>query len=667
MIVVVVSLNESNCCPQIVARFSFVEPKKNPKSVMHAFEKGNRRLVEYKAVAMLHGHSRRRLNNSVSASDAINLKGLRQVGHTLLSLAIPGDSDPIRSPIRSAFYRAITPGFGRGRGGSRRGENRGYRCPEGFEYGGRFTDSRFSTCGMRLFDIPGIGRAIGAALAASFPRARGGESDLITGGPYPEIQRGRRPDILIPKVAKRNKSSMMANIEALITEIGGSDKRTSRLVRRDGFVLEPVVPPSVLRVIPDNRNMEGAAYVTSALSRNDFGRDELGMLSNSGVDTLIYVMPGGSTVKISKNRELSVGERRRLGRLVSSAAAKKNDTDPLSPIRYVVGEAGDYLTYEENFVGIRNPHQLVGDGKRERWVDEVFGGRRRLKPRRAPVDEIRETESFGQVNSRITTIEGAVAHINNGGSLGDLSPMVVAKLLSEPGYAKQLDGNIVRIGSRRYSLEKQKGKYSAISERFAEDLQQFLGVESLDVFPVGRGDRRKFLREIPESAIVGSKTNRYKTWDDMPMKDIAGLFVSDMLADVRDRKPESIVAVDLGDRTFAVSVANLGAGLTDLSDIQITERTKLSIGELIDGSVGSIYGEYYRKLRREQQAAMRKMIANLLQRARKFNFNQYRDRLSVTGELTEGEKIHMDVLGTILNQRIRVLSNSVALKESLDG
>jgi hypothetical protein len=153
----------------------------------------------------------------------------------------------------------------------------------------------------------------------------------------------------------------------------------------------------------------------------------------------------------------------------------------------------------------------------------------------------------------------------------------------------------------------------------------------------------------------------------MPMKDIAGLFVSDMLADVRDRKPESIVAVDLGDRTFAVSVANLGAGLTDLSDIQITERTKLSIGELIDGSVGSIYGEYYRKLRREQQAAMRKMIANLLQRARKFNFNQYRDRLSVTGELTEGEKIHMDVLGTILNQRIRVLSNSVALKESLDG
>lgn len=631
---------------------------------MHAFEKGNRRLAEYKAVAMLHGHSRRRVNNSASVSDVIRYKG---VGHALLSLAIPGDSDPIRSPVRSAFYRAITPGGGGRRGGSKPGENRGYRCPEGYEYGGRFTDSRLSTCGMRLFDIPGIGRAIGAALAASYADAKPGIGRDITGGPYPDIQQGRRPNILIPKVAKRNRSSMMANIDALVKEIGDSDERVSRLVRRDGFVLEPVVPASVLRVIPDNRNMDGAAYVTSAVSRNDFGRDELGLLSNSGVDTLVYVMPGGSTVKLSKNRELSVGERRRLGRLVSSAAAKKNDTDPLSPIRYVVGEAGDYLTYEERFIGIKNPHQLVGNGKRERWVDEIFGGKGRLKPRRIPADEIRETESFGQVNSRITTVDGAIEHINNGGSLGDLSPTVLAKLLSEPGYAKQLDGNIVQIGSRKYSLEKQKAKYSAISERLAEDMQQFLGVESLDVFPVGRGDRRKFLRERPESAIVGSAVNRYKTWDDMPMKDVAGLFVSDMLTDVRERRPESIVAVDLGDRTFAVSVANLGAGLTDLSEIEIVKRTKMSIDDLISGGTGSRYSEYYRKLKAEQQAAMRRLIANLLQRARKFNFNQYRDRLNVTGELTDGEKIHMEVLGKIIKQRIRVLSNSSALKGALNG
>lgn len=519
---------------------------------------------------------------------------------------------------------------------------------------------------MKLFDIPGLGRAIGMALSGMFPNARGGQSELITGGPYPETQQGRRPNIIIPKVAYSNKNAVKQNVEALVREIGGSDRRQSRLVRRDGFVLEPVVPSSVLKVIPDNRNMEGGTFVTSAMTRNDFGRDELGMLSNSGIDSIVYVMPGGSTVKLSKNRKLSVGERRRLGRLVATASSQKNDTDPLAPLRYVVNEAGDYLTYEENFLNMRNPHQPIGDGKRERWVDEIFGGRR-IKPRRTPEDELRQTESFGQINSNITTVEGAIAHINNGGSLGDLKPSVLAKLLSDEGYVKRLDGNGVQIGSRKYMLEKQRAKYAAISERFAEDVQQFLGVESPDVFPVGRGDRRKFLRERPESAIVGSSIDRSKRFDDMPMKDVAGLFVADMLTDTRNRTPESIVATNLGDRTFAMAISNAGTGLTDLSEIEITKRMKMALGELIGEKTGTMYTDYYRKLKAEQKAQMRKFIANLLSRARKFNFNQYRDRLSVTGELTDGEKIHMEVLGRILKQRIKVLSNSSLLRGSLDG
>lgn len=656
-------MNENNCCPQIVARFSFVKPNKNPQSVLHAHDKGNRILTEYKAVAMLHGHSRKRVRNSIIAQDVISYKG---IGHALLSLAIPGDSDPLRSPVRSAFYRAITPGGGGGRGGSRRGENRGYRCPEGYQYGGRFTDSRLSTCGMMLFDIPGLGRAIGAAMTG-FPDARDTQGRLLTGGPYPERQKARRPNILIPKVGGISRKAQIANLEALIKELSSSKERISRLVRRDGFVLEPVVPPSVLRVIPDNRNMEGASYISSAITRNDFGRDELGMLSNSGVNELVYVMLGGSTVKLSKNRQLTIGERRRLGRLVSSASSKKNDIDPLAPIRYVVNEAGDYLTYEENFVGIRNPHQLVGNGKRERWVDEVFAGRSNLKRQRKPEDEMRETESFGQVNSRITTLEGAITHIQNGGSLGDIRPSVLAKLLASKEYTTRLDGNAVRIGPRTYMLEKQRAKYVALSERFAEDVQQFLGVESPDVFPVGKGDRRSFLRERPESAIIGSKINRSKSQNDLPAKDVTGLFVSDMLTDVRERKPESVVAVDLGDRTFGMSIFNNGAGLTNLSDIEISKRMKMKIDDLFASTIGSQYSDYYKALKASQQSQMRKLISMLLKRARKFNFDQYRDRLNTSGELSVGEKIHMDVLGRIFKQRIRILSNELDLKNSLNN
>ena len=655
-------MNENNCCPQIIARFSFVEPKQNPQSVLHAYDKGNQVLARYKAVAMLHGHSRKRVCNSIIAQDVIKYKG---IGRSLLSLAIPGDSDPIRSPVRSAFYRAITPGGGGNRGGSKPGENRGYRCPEGYQYGGRFTDSRLSTCGMMLFDIPGIGRAIGAAIRG-YSNARDSQGRLITGGPYPETQESRKPNILIPKVGGISRNAQIKNINALVSQLSGPQKQTPRLVRRDGFVLEPVVPASVLKVIPDNRNMEGATYVMPVNTRNDFGRDELGMLSNSGVNEIIYVMPNGSTVRLSKNRQLTVGERRRLGRLVSSASSKKNDTDPLAPIRYVVNESGDYLTYEENFVGIKNPHQLVGSGKRERWVDEIFAGKGRLKRQRNLSDETRETESFGQVNSRISTVDGAIAHIQNGGSLGDLKPSVLAKILTSPEYAKRLDGNAYQIGSRKYTLEKQKAKYSAISERFAEDVQQFLGVESLDVFPVGKGDRRSFLRERPESAIVGSRINRAKTWKDLPMRDVAGLFVADMLTDVRERNQESIVAVDLGDRTFGVSTFNSGAGLTNLSQIEITQRLKMQIEDLLQSSTSSRYSEYYRALKAVQQTQMKQLIASLLRRARKFNFDQYRDRLNASTELSEGEKIHIEVLGKIITQRIKVLSRGLKLDSWLN-
>ena len=650
-------MNENNCCPQIVARFSFVKPNGNPKSVLHAYDKGNRVLAEYKAVAMLYGHSRKRVRNSIIAQDVIKYKG---IGHALLSLAIPGDSDPIRSPVRSAFYRAITPGGGGNRGGSKPGENRGYRCPEGYQHGGRFTDSRLSTCGMMLFNIPGIGRAIRAAMTG-FPNAGDTDNRLLTGGPYPEVQQARQPNIAIPKVSGISRQAQIQNINALITQFGKSNNRIVRLVRRDGFVLEPVVPSSVLRVIPDNRNMDGATYLTSALTRNDFGRDELGMLSNSGVNEIVYIMPGGSTIRLSKNRQLTVGERRRLGRLVSSAPSQKNDIDPLAPIRYIVNEAGDYLTYEENFVGIKNPHQLIGGGKRERWVDEVFAGRGRLKRQRNPSDEMRETESFGQVNSRITTVDGAISHIQNGGSLGDLKPSVLAKLLSSPEYIKRLDGNAYQIGPRKYTLEKPKAKYAAISERFTEDVQQFLGVESLDVFPVGKGDRRSFLRERPESAIVGSKINRSKTWNDLPVNDVAGLLIADILTDVRNRTPESIVAVDLGDRTFGMSVVNSGSDLRNLSEIEISRRQKLAIDEMLSQLVSSHYSEYYKTLKAQQQLHMKKLISTLLRRARKFNFNQYRDRLYSSTELSEGEKIHIDMLGKIIEHRIRILSNGIEL------
>ena len=51
-----------------------------------------------------------------------------------------------------------------------------------------------------------------------------------------------------------------------------------RMVRRDGFILEPVVSPKVLITIPDNRDMEGAAYILNANDVSTLGGEELGLL-----------------------------------------------------------------------------------------------------------------------------------------------------------------------------------------------------------------------------------------------------------------------------------------------------------------------------------------------------------------------------------------------------
>ena len=64
---------------------------------------------------------------------------------------------------------------------------------------------------------------------------------------------------------------------------------------------------------------------------------------------------------------------------------------------------------------------------------------------------------------------------------------------------------------------------------------------------------------------------------------------------------------------------------------------------------------------------MRQLIATLLRKARKFNFNQYRDRLNASTELSEGEKIHIEVLGKIIGQRIRILSQGLKLDTWLNN
>lgn len=189
--------------------------KVNPVITMRL--NGQQNVIDYKALAKRSGLTRK---YSVKVGILGTHSTIGQGAQAIGSAVIPGNMSPSRSPVRSGAWAALTPGKPRIPGGTG-GMNRSSRCPEGYQYGGRFTDSRFSTCGAKLFDIPS---AIGLTIAVLRRIARGaraiaGQSTPITGEtPGESIVDSRRPQI--PRVGNPNPAARMAAAKTLSLKLG---------------------------------------------------------------------------------------------------------------------------------------------------------------------------------------------------------------------------------------------------------------------------------------------------------------------------------------------------------------------------------------------------------------------------------------------------------------
>ncbi len=659
----------NDCCPgedaQIVTRVILSDlSSKHNLDFIRGHSARVQEVIEYKALSRLNGNTRRR--HKVDSDGLISTKANfgRQLGSTLLSSAIPGDTGPIRSPIRSAIYRTITPGFGGSRGGSRPGQNRGYRCPEGYQYGGRFTDNRLSTCGAKLFDIPSV---LGATIQAIRNAGRSGlpstvQGRTITGGPIDSsLIASRKPQIT--RVGNENRRASSDRVRGLVDEIGkfnlSSNTKARRMVRRDGFVLEPVVPTKVLRAIPDNRDMEGAYYLMSTLSSADLGGEELGLLSNTGIRSLIYVLPGGSTLTLEKARKLSVGERRKLGRVVNSAQKLNNAKDPSARLRNVADEIGDGIRYTESFKGIKNPNEIV-DGTTA-WAKQLFGKRKLIKAPKTEQMTARSTVSLSERGELIDDLEKAISFIADGGSFSRIEPSVLAKLLANQQLVRKerISNSIsaVESGAQKYFVYENPKKYQHLAERFASDLQQHLGMESPDVIFVGKpNDKRKYLRQDVESAVPGGVFNPNQKFENLDPADVARMLVSDFLTDQRSRPASSIYPIDTTDGTRAVLAENTTSGLIDLSKIEITKRMKMRLDDFYGGQLVPAYSDYYQKLRAEQRVLFMKLLSQMINRARSFNPKKFASDMNGYG-MSDGEKIHLNIIQKLFNSRLSVLQN----------
>jgi len=249
-------------------------------------------------------------------------RALQGIGSALT----PGNISPLTSPIRSRVYGALIPGGGQGvLSRLKPNRKRQARCPAGFEFGGRFTDNRFSTCGAQLFEIPGplelIRRAMRPTAAPKLPQARAENlSEVLEGNPSNArtIQISRMAQI--PRTGAFQKDKFNASVQQSISTLKGAPAGEGRMIRRDGVVLRPVVPSSVLRSFSENPDMVDGAMVRAIQLPADIGADDLALLGGPSMSKIAFVAPNGVTVSIERSRPFTIGEKRKFPRMINSLA-----------------------------------------------------------------------------------------------------------------------------------------------------------------------------------------------------------------------------------------------------------------------------------------------------------------------------------------------------------
>ena len=308
-------------------------------------------------------------------------RALQGIGSALT----PGNISPLTSPIRSRVYGALIPGGGQGvLSRLKPNRKRQARCPAGFEFGGRFTDNRFSTCGAQLFEIPGplelIRRAMRPTAAPKLPQARAENlSEVLEGNPSNArtIQISRMAQI--PRTGAFQKDKFNASVRQSISTLKGAPAGEGRMIRRDGVVLRPVVPSSVLRSFSENPDMVDGAMVRAIQLPADIGADDLALLGGPSMSKIAFVAPNGVTVSIERSRPFTIGEKRKFPRMINSLAESSTKDNIIKNIEDFAKNSEGAFKFIADTGGIPDALALVeytgADGVKRtapRWLYETF-------------------------------------------------------------------------------------------------------------------------------------------------------------------------------------------------------------------------------------------------------------------------------------------------------
>jgi hypothetical protein len=589
------------------------------------------------------------------------------------TIALPGDTSGIRSPIRSRVYSALIPGGG---GGMRRvprpGNERGYRCPAGFQHGGRFTDRNYSTCGAQLFELAlnaavnalrGDKPSVAPANAQPVSRVIGG-----TGAPQERaIQIMRMAQV--PRSGAENPKLRSETASKVIQSLTGSASGEARLIRKDGVVLRAVVPSSVLRNFSGNPDMENGVFIRSIAKPTDIVGDDLALLSGAAITQVSYVAPNGSVLSIARQRPLTVGERRKFGRQLNKVAGTSDQYDVGNTIRDFANQSGGAFKYTETFPNIEKPLDLIqvedADGKtREvrRWVYETFmKDSGKSKKRSAQVEKRTLREDGANVSDSPKSLADAVELIDNGGDPFDIPAEFISDAMrrSKKYQSRKLGTGITEYSDgsgKTYYQVPETRKNGSIAERYYSDVAAQLGIPTPAVRFIGKEGSREVL--MGDVANGGNRVDFNQPMSKVDPKDMLAVFMSDFLTDARDRSPATLRPVRTQQKLTVVPSANELSALAGLDAAEIAKRFKIDLPKYLQGRNAGVYSAGFSVMSASNRNELVAVYDTLITRAKAFKWEEYASRLSADGDLSDSEQKHLAIIKKLYESRLTQLISS---------
>jgi hypothetical protein len=330
--------------------------------------------------------------NAITTPRSLGPVGTAATG--AFSFALPGDLSDIRSPVRSAIFEALTPGLpsvGGRRGIGRRGggARNKFRCPPGFQAGGTFTNSNFSTCGLRVLGIPMSGP--GSFKDFEIIRSLADDADLRRSIGDLRTNRNSRAIIensQIPAAPKEvSIGKRQSSIDLVVSLIDAEPNLDlgRRFVRRDGVILDIVLPNNTIAGLGEFDDMNDGVIVLNENLRKEgqIGQDLVPVMV-TGLRAIVFHVPGQGTMSLRRvGGDMTDDERNGLAAAWAAAltSSQRRPDDPTAALRNFVENSDGRYVLDENISSGGAGEDAETEFNRELIVVESSAGAKITVPR----------------------------------------------------------------------------------------------------------------------------------------------------------------------------------------------------------------------------------------------------------------------------------------------